>query len=710
MSMNKFGCKIALIGEHIANRLHLGIHVKSPLVLLLIATVLGSFLLTGVTRLGLTQNSTKYKISGYILDANSRGIQGANIIFNVPEIVPSVWSDSSGHYIIYAPAGTYHVNVWSPYDSSYIHYDEPEFVVGSDVIKNTTMYSGYKVSCYISAFNGTPIVGAAVILRTSNKWFGSGWFSNSTGYYFLNVPAGTYTIDARPRTGYNYPGPTTDFKTYYEYNFTVKGDTFKNIIVDVPSSIPAPIPSQPAKPPSSNNSTNNSDSWPMFHNDLAHSGYSKSKGSLTDHILWKYQTGSGVESSPAIVDGIVYVGALWNGRNGFIYALNASTGSKIWSFATNSGVESSPAVVNGVVYIGSYLGPVYALSASSGSLIWTFTAGGSVFPSPAVAGNVVYVGSANGNMYALNASNGSLLWLYHTNGEIISSPAVINGVVYFGSEDHNFYAVRANNGTRIWQYTTGGLIEASPSVADGKVCFTSGDGYVYALDASTGSKIWSFRPQNSGGSRYYSSPSIANGLVYVGSYDSAIYALDATNGNLCWSFKTGNYIFSSPIIAGNIVYIGSFDHNLYALDASNGSKIWIYQTGDEIRSSAATVDGIVYVGSGDGYLYAFGSASTHPTSYATTSTSVLSSTDSTLSTSNVESIQVSREEQTSSPNVTWVTNGNGLDRTPIQQSSNTEAKLQDLEVSYWAWIAVAAVLSVPIVSFIMLLRSKRKIE
>ncbi|HLN46239.1 MAG TPA: PQQ-binding-like beta-propeller repeat protein [Candidatus Sulfotelmatobacter sp.] len=701
--MSEFWCKSAVIGKNTINRIRLGIRVKSLLIALMIALVLSGFLMASVTHLGLTQDSTKYTISGYILDADGRGIQGANIILNVPEIVPSVWSDSSGYYVMYVPIGTYHLNVWPPYNSKFIHYDEPGFVVKSDVVKNITLYLGYKVSGYISTFDGTPITGAAILLRTStNNWFGSGWFSNSNGYYFLNLPSGTYTIDAHPRTGYDYLGPTSDFKTYYEFNFTVKSDTIKNITVDASSSIPMTIPNPIPEPSSWGNCTSNPNSWPMFHNDLTHSGYSKSTGPLTNQILWKYQTGSGVESSPAIVDGIVYVGALWNGKNGFVYALNASTGSKIWSFATNSGIESSPAVVNGIVYIGSYLGRVYALNAFSGSVIWSFNTGKSVFSSPAAVDNVVYVGSADGYMYALNASSGSQLWSYYTNGEIISSPAVVDGVVYFGSEDHNLYALRADDGTPIWQFTPGGLIETSPTVIDGRVCFTSSDGYAYALDASNGSKIWSFCPQNSGGNRYYSSPSIANGLVYVGSYDNSIYALNVTNGSLFWKFRTDNYIFSSPIVDGRTVYVGSFDNNLYALDAMNGSKIWSYQTGDMMRSSAAVADGIVYVGSGDGYLYAFGSASAP----STLSTSTLSSTGPSVST-NSKLIQTLAETNSSS-DVTWVTSDNVLDHTPIQQTLSTEAEPQDLDVSYWTWIAVAAIVALPIVSFIMLLKGDRK--
>src|SRR4030042_2948540 len=212
-------------------------------------------------------SSALFKISGYILDSNGRGIAGAYIIFNNVS-TPSVSTDYSGYYVMPAPAGTYHVNVWPPFDSNYINFDELGFVVGSDMTKNITLHSGCKVSGYISDSSGKPVIGAVVLLRNSVNTFGSGWFSNSAGYYFLCVAAGTYTIDVHPRTGYNYSGPATNFPTYYEYNFTVNSNTVKNITVGGFSQSPSPT-----------NSSNSSDSnsWPMFHKDLAHSGYSRSE-------------------------------------------------------------------------------------------------------------------------------------------------------------------------------------------------------------------------------------------------------------------------------------------------------------------------------------------------------------------------------------------------------------------------------------------------
>ena len=92
-------------------------------------------------------------------------------------------------------------------------------------------------------------------------------------------------------------------------------------------------------------------------------------------LKWSYTTGGDVASSPAVANGVVYVGS---DDDNNVYALNASTGAKLWSYTTGGEVDSSPAVANGVVYVGSYDGNVYALNASTGALLWSYTTGGVV--------------------------------------------------------------------------------------------------------------------------------------------------------------------------------------------------------------------------------------------------------------------------------------------------------------------------------------------
>ncbi|MEI7827866.1 MAG: PQQ-binding-like beta-propeller repeat protein, partial [Euryarchaeota archaeon] len=79
-----------------------------------------------------------------------------------------------------------------------------------------------------------------------------------------------------------------------------------------------------------------------------------------------------VESSPAVANGVVYVGSDDNNT----YALNATTGAKLWSYSTG-GEVSSPTVVNGVVYVGSWTADtnVYAIGNAAAATSQSATPG-----------------------------------------------------------------------------------------------------------------------------------------------------------------------------------------------------------------------------------------------------------------------------------------------------------------------------------------------
>ena len=118
------------------------------------------------------------------------------------------------------------------------------------------------------------------------------------------------------------------------------------------------------------------------------------------------------------------------------------TNTQLWRFETGDWVRSSPAVSNGVVYVGSYDNHLlYAIDAVTGKEKWRFETGARVWSSPAVSNGVVYIGSNDNNLYAINAVTGKEKWRLKTENGVFSSPAVSNGVVYFGSDDNNLYAV-----------------------------------------------------------------------------------------------------------------------------------------------------------------------------------------------------------------------------------------------------------------------------
>ncbi len=348
--------------------------------------------------------------------------------------------------------------------------------------------------------------------------------------------------------------------------------------------------------------------WIMFRSDPSHDGVGIGNPQPYPTLVWKYLTANSVYSSPAVVNGVVYIGS----EDGNVYALDATSGIQLWKYTTGDDVFSSPAVFNGVVYIASFDGNVYALNATNGVKLWNYNTSDWVWASPAVLNGVVYIASFNRNIYALNATNGDKLWNYTTSGYVDSSPAVVNGVVYVGSDDGNVYALNATNGVPLWCYATNGEVHSSPAVVGGVVCVGSDDGNVYALNATSGNQLWSYFA----GDPVDSSPAIVNDVVYILSGNGYVYALNAANGAELWSYNIGNVdtfrdeFTSSPAVVDNVIYIGSDDDNVYALNATSGTKLWSYPTGGMVESSPAVVNGIVYVGSDDDNVYAFGGSST----------------------------------------------------------------------------------------------------
>jgi len=344
----------------------------------------------------------------------------------------------------------------------------------------------------------------------------------------------------------------------------------------------------------------------MFRADLAHTGVYQAPGvSSLRGVKWKFHTNGQVISSPAVVEGAVYVGS----TDHFLYALDAVTGSVRWKFDAKSRVVSSPAVAGGMIYFLSYDNNLYAVSAATGKEKWHFPTGGEhrftaphlhgvqpvaeqmpdpfdcYLSSPMVWNGSVYFGSSDGNLYAVDAANGSLRWKFRTGDVVHATPAIAGGTVYIGSWDSFFYALDAATGKEKWRFKTGEDpdvhnqvgIQSSAAVMDGIVYFGCRDSNFYALDAATGDKKWAF---NNKGSWVVGSPAVKDGKVYFATSDSGMfYAVDAKTGARAFSWESKKWpMFSSPSIAGSTLYIGTDSGKLVAIDLAEHRQAWVFET------------------------------------------------------------------------------------------------------------------------------------
>ncbi len=189
--------------------------------------------------------------------------------------------------------------------------------------------------------------------------------------------------------------------------------------------------------------------WPSVGLDYGETRYSRLNSINADNVknlglVWTFDLNStrGVEATPVVVGGIMYVTAPWS----IVYALDARTGQKIWTYdpqvPRSSGIKACCDVVNrgvavykGKVYVASFDGRLIALDAATGKVDWqvdTINDHSKAYTStaaPRVMDGKVLIGNGGGEygirayVSAYDAETGKLDWRFYTIPGDPSKPA-----------------------------------------------------------------------------------------------------------------------------------------------------------------------------------------------------------------------------------------------------------------------------------------------
>ena len=413
----------------------------------------------------------------------------------------------------------------------------------------------------------------------------------------------------------------------------------------------------------------------------------------TGQEIWTCGTiGDAIVSSPAVGGGLVFFSAL----DGRIYALNESTGKTVWTYdkSAGQGLRSSPALVNGRLYIGLENGTVLAfgkapdLSVTSSEItlssarptvgqqinvtarirnIGSLNASAVARITDGLGGPVIFLGNIQvpmggyvdvfGNWTVgpgvhnlrvevtntipyeanldnnvafknyepppqqgwtmfkygpertsgredLNTPNSNILaWTCETRENGFSSPVTAGSRVYQASGNTLLAFDGTGNGGPVWSYTARGAIRSTPAVSN-IVVFGSSDGVITALNEWDGSLVWEFQTEGA----VNSSPLIQSDTVYIGSDDGYLYSHGLSDLSLDWKKDLGGPVQSSPAYdpSGEMLVVGcqyGAGGRIYCLYL-NGTEVWNLTLTAPVVSSAAIQGGMAYVGCDDGVLYA----------------------------------------------------------------------------------------------------------
>ena len=275
---------------------------------------------------------------------------------------------------------------------------------------------------------------------------------------------------------------------------------------------------------------------------------------------------------------LTYGGTYDEQRHSSLIEVNTETVSDLgvaWTYdlATNRGVESTPIVVDGVMYVTSAWSLVYALDAKTGEELWVYDPDVDravgvkaccdvVNRGVAVYDGKVFVGVIDGRLEALDAETGEVVWSKITVDQskpytITGAPRVVNGKVLIGNGGAELgvrgylTAYDTTTGDKVWRFYTVPNPEKQPDGEISDAAFedignvTWGDEGAWVTDGGGGT-VWDsivyddvndqiiFGVGNgSPWNREFRDPSGGDNLFL-----SSIVAVDAATGTYKWHFQT----------------------------------------------------------------------------------------------------------------------------------------------------------------------------
>ena len=294
-------------------------------------------------------------------------------------------------------------------------------------------------------------------------------------------------------------------------------------------------------------------------------------------------TQNGQESTPVVVDGVMYITTAWS----IVYAYNAKTGEQMWRYdpkvdRSNIGgiaccdvVNRGVAVYKGKVYLGALDARLIALDAKTGKEAWSvqtsedFKKPYTITQVPRVYKNLVVVGNAGaeysvrGYESAYDVDTGKLKWRFYNvpfkTDDLTGQPALQKALKTWNADPSTY-----GGGATAWDtivydpktnllfFGTGNGLSWSQSIRDpkgGDNLFVSS---IVALDADTGKYVWHFQ-ETPGDEWDYdnTNPLMVADLNIKGKKVHALMQAPKTGFFYVWDAKTGKLISAEKYAPAN---------------------------------------------------------------------------------------------------------------------------------------------------------------
>ena len=291
----------------------------------------------------------------------------------------------------------------------------------------------------------------------------------------------------------------------------------------------------------------------------------------TGAVRWLVKTPLHIEGSPAIEGDIAVAGAgaieagadhkpqgdpATTGNPGYVFGVRISDGKELWKYPLND-PEGSPAIAEGIVYIGSgmngaavaalRIAPDEELKAKNlDRLVWKTETPHPATGAVTLTGDLVLVGCGNGDfvfaapkpqglVIALEKATGKIRWKTELPDAVLGAIAVSGDKAIAPVRNGELVALDVATGRILWRQedpakriSNNAPILCGPAFAGTHIYAASQNGYLGVVDATSGAVLEKIylnakgKPGEMG--LTFSSPFVAGGRVFVGSETGGLRA------------------------------------------------------------------------------------------------------------------------------------------------------------------------------------------
>ncbi len=318
--------------------------------------------------------------------------------------------------------------------------------------------------------------------------------------------------------------------------------------------------------------------------------------------VWRYapQDFRATFSSPVVADGYVVCGeGLHQVHDARVTCLDP-LGQKRWEFRTKSHVESTAAIADGKVFIGAGDDGFYCLALEPTAdgqpqVLWHLD--GEKFPdcesSPAVSEGVVYFGLGEGGfgICAVDAMTGAQRWRIETPYPVFAPPTIADGKLYVPTGNGNFVQSAADLlEMKLMILKDGGATEQELAAARQRL---KPAGEVWCIDLATQQVDWKFAADDA----ILGDVVCGEDSLYFGSRDEFLYRV-SLHGRLLSKVHLREPLVCSPALGRKHLYVTTTSGRLLCLDALTLKPVWdgSLGVGENFVSSPVVAHGHIYIG------------------------------------------------------------------------------------------------------------------